>query len=238
MKRCPVCQSEYFDDSLNFCLTDGATLSYVSGADKTVQMSAEHNPMRVDIPQQESMPTVFPPAAPSPQPVRKGMNPVIVVPLLALLFLCVVGVLGYIFLKPVNNPAADSAAPVTTASPTPDGETAALREEVENLKKQVENQKNQPTPVPTPPYQTQRETSLTSVTTLARVDSPNDGFLALRAQPDPDAGERLAKIPHGATVNVTDCQTVIKKIGGRTGRWCQVEYRKMGGWVFDAWLVY
>ena len=34
----------------------------------------------------------------------------------------------------------------------------------------------------------------------ARVDSPGDGFLALRAVPDARSGEPLAKIPHGTTV--------------------------------------
>lgn len=237
MKRCPVCQSEYFDDSLNFCLTDGATLNFVSNADETVQMSADQNPVRIDVPQQDSVPTVFPPAA-APPTARRGINPLVIITLFGLLFLSVLGVLGYIFLKPSNNPAANAAVPPLTNAQTPNNDTAVLKEEIAKLKEQVENKKQPPTPIPSPPYPTQKETSVTSVDASARVDSPNDGFLALRGDPDPDAGERLAKIPHGASVKVTNCQTVIKRVGGRTGRWCQIQYRGMRGWVFDGWLVY
>ncbi|HEV2912668.1 MAG TPA: hypothetical protein VGX92_05070 [Pyrinomonadaceae bacterium] len=36
MKRCPTCQSTYTDDSLRFCLQDGATLLTVSGSGPTI----------------------------------------------------------------------------------------------------------------------------------------------------------------------------------------------------------
>jgi hypothetical protein len=38
MKRCPKCSSTYTDDSLNFCLTDGAPLSSVADPDATLVM--------------------------------------------------------------------------------------------------------------------------------------------------------------------------------------------------------
>ncbi len=72
----------------------------------------------------------------------------------------------------------------------------------------------------------------------ARVNSPGDGFLALRSQPDSENGNRITKIPHGASVNVLSCQSPAVKIGSRTGRWCQVTYNGQSGWAFDAWLDY
>ena len=235
MKKCPVCHSEYFDDSLNFCLSDGATLVSVSGGDQTLQMPAEQNPARVNA-SPDSVPTVFPPAH-SAQTARRGISPTIVFSLFGFLFLFAVALLGYIFLKPSNVSITNQNSPTPAVSRTPDAETAALKEEVENLKKQVEEQKNRKSaaPIPSP---TQNQPPVTSIGTNARVDSPNDGFLALRISPDADAGERITQIPHNATVKVVSCQTKITKVSNRTGRWCQLEYRGTRGWAFDGWLIY
>ena len=74
-------------------------------------------------------------------------------------------------------------------------------------------------------------------TKTARVDSPGDGFLALRKLPHSEIGERIAKIPHGATVEVGVCGPVVRPVN-RAGRWCQASYNGQTGWVFDAYLVY
>ena len=72
----------------------------------------------------------------------------------------------------------------------------------------------------------------------AHVNSPGDGFLALREEPDAENGNRLAKIPHDAVVFLENCEKDKTTIAGRTGRWCMVTYQDETGWVFDAWLTY
>jgi hypothetical protein len=46
MKRCPTCQRRYTDDTLNFCLEDGATLQSVTGntLDETLVLDANEPP--------------------------------------------------------------------------------------------------------------------------------------------------------------------------------------------------
>ena len=71
MKQCPNCKSNYTDDSLQYCLSDGASLLPVSNDEKTVQMSFANEPVRVSIPS-DSIPTVF---APPPQSVQNQSSP-------------------------------------------------------------------------------------------------------------------------------------------------------------------
>lgn len=70
----------------------------------------------------------------------------------------------------------------------------------------------------------------------ARVNSPGDGFLALRAIPDTTVGETLAKIPHGTSIKLGFCRPDVSKAAGRSGHWCMASYEQKSGWVFDAWL--
>ena len=111
-------------------------------------------------------------------------------------------------------------------------EKGKLEEKIDDLEKKIDQQGKAPatstakssskgTPVPAG---------------FGRVNSPNDGFLALRTEPSVDRGSRLAAIPHGKTIRVYNCggRTTV---GGRTGRWCRVEYRENVGWVFDAFLI-
>ncbi len=236
MKLCPNCKTTYSDDTLRFCLADGTNLIPMSNAEKTVEMSGKTNQMRFDVPAQ-SVPTVVSPDKLQTQPARSGINPWLLVSLFGILFLAVIGLLGYILLKPTNIAVSNSATPTPTATTTPDRETAALKEELESLKKQIEKQKTPakndstvqpfPTQIPNPP-----------TIQIARVNSPGDGFLALRNQPDSEIGDRLAQIPHGANIEIIGCQKTIRKIGSRRGRWCRTNYNGQSGWVFDAWLAY
>lgn len=230
MKQCPKCKTTYSDDTLRFCLVDGANLHDLPDAEKTVEMSGGTRQMRV--PPQETLPTFVSPAK-TAQPTRQGINPWIVLPPLAILFIAVVGLVGYILLQPAEKIAVKDGAPAPTATAAPDSETAALKEELESLKKQVKEQKNQddnPTAQPLPQDQ--------PIIQTARVNSPNDGFLALRSIPDSEIGERLAKIPHGTNLEIVGCQKSPVKIGSRRGRWCRTSYERQTGWVFDAWLAY
>jgi hypothetical protein len=76
-----------------------------------------------------------------------------------------------------------------------------------------------------------------SLVSSARVDSPNDGFLALRTEPTTRTGARIMKIPQGEKVSVTRCGGYITS-GDRRGRWCWVTYKGTSGWAFDAFLIY
>lgn len=238
MKLCPNCKTTYSDDTLRFCLTDGTNLIPVTSAEKTVEMSGGTNQMRFDVPAQ-SEPTIISPVMPQTQTARNGINPwLVALPLVGILFLAVLGLLGYILLKPASVAVSNTATPTPSATATPDKETAALKEELESLKKQIENQK---TPAKndsmTRPFPTQIPN--TPTVQIARVNSPNDGFLALRNIPDAEIGDRLAKIPHGTDLEIIGCQkNITQKPGKRRGRWCRTNYNGQGGWVFDAFLSY
>lgn len=228
MKQCPVCKATYADETLSFCLADGSTLFAIPDEEQTRLISSANNPLRIDI-ARETSPLFTPPATSSNQNAPTGSSKIvgILAGLLVLLLLAFVGFAAFMFLKPADDKKPDikiSSPP--TSSQTPDDEIAKLKKQVEDLK----NQKN-PTPVPT--ISTPKQTGNT-----ARVNSPGDGFLALRSEPNSETGYRIAQIPHGADVNVSGCQSYSVKIGSRTGRWCQISYGGQSGWAFDAWLVY
>ena len=239
MKQCPNCKTTYADDSLVFCLNDGATLTSVSGA-ATVQMSFDRNPMRVPI-APDSVPTYFSPQVsppPPPQPVKTGVSPIIVGVLGLLLLLVIGGFAAFILLRPTadKNPVvAVSPSPTVSQTPKSDDETAKLKEEMANLQKQIKDQKNQkPTPTGetfSPPKQT------TQTAATARANSPRDGFLALRSEPNSETGYRVTKIPHGATLTVFGCPKPSNS-GKIAGRWCQVIYNGQSGWAFDAFMTF
>ena len=166
------------------------------------------------------------------------MLPIIIGVFGVLLFLIIGGVTAFILLRQSGDKNDKNAAVAVSLSPTasptaaPNDETAALKEEMANLEKQMENQKNQKSNLPaetaSPPKQT---------TNTARANSPRDGFLALRSEPNSETGFRIAKIPHGATVSVLGCPKP-SNIGKMAGRWCQVTYNGQSGWAFDAFMIF
>jgi hypothetical protein len=81
--------------------------------------------------------------------------------------------------------------------------------------------------------------SPTVVAGPARVDAPSgeDPWLALRSEPSATRGRRLARMPHGARVEVVSCQEDEALIGDRIGHWCRVRYDGREGWAFDLWLA-
>jgi hypothetical protein len=192
--------------------------------------------MRVNIPP-DSSPTVFTPPI-SNQAIKKGISPLIIAALIGLLLLFAVGfigVIGYFSLKPASNEnAAVSPTPAikTTQSPASDDETAELKEKLANLEKQVKDQKNQKNLPSVEPYSPPKTSANT-----ARVNSPRDGFLALRSDPSSEIGYRITQIPHGAIININGCQG-YSYVGKTRGRWCQANYNGYGGWVFDAFLIF
>jgi len=235
MKLCPTCKTAYSDDTLRYCLSDGANLISMPPPEATIEMTGTTNPLRFDIAPPDSDPTVFSPRTPPQQPaaaVRKGISPWLVLPLIAILLLSVAGLLGYILLRPVETVVSNSATPAPTA--TPDSETAALKEELESLKKQIESQKT-----PDKNNSNSKAVPETPVIQTARANSPRDGFLALRSIPDSENGLMLAKIPHGTNLEIIGCQkNPVQLPGKRRGRWCRTSYNGLDGWVFDAFLSY
>ncbi len=247
MKQCPSCKTTYTDDSLQFCLSDGTNLIFVPTEANTVQMKfGGGEPLRVNIPA-DSAPTVFAPSPPivynqpvsQNQPKKKGFG-LIVAGLFAVLLLSVVGlVAAYVMLRPRENqaivtaaPPSPTVAPKVSPSATPNDEAAKLREEMANLKKQLETQKNQKQGSPLLPVPPPTDGSKT-----AYANSPTDGFLALRSEPNSETGYRIAKIPHGAALTVLGCPKA-SNVGKMAGRWCQVDYNGQSGWAFDRFMKF
>ncbi|MEO6590476.1 MAG: SH3 domain-containing protein [Pyrinomonadaceae bacterium] len=239
MKLCPNCKTTYSDDSLLYCLSDGTNLISMLAAEKTIEMTATTNPIRFNVPSQASDPTVFSPRIQPPtENVKNGISLWLVVPLIGILLLSVAALTGYILLKPSEIAVSNSPTPTPTATATPNSETAALKEQLESLKKQIADQK---TPVkndsPVRPFP--NDNPATPVIQTARANSPSDGFLALRSLPDSINGALLAKIPHGTNIEIIGCQKNVTQLTGkRRGRWCRTNYNGQNGWVFDAFLKY
>ena len=112
-------------------------------------------------------------------------------------------------------------------------EKEKLEEKIDELEKEVEDQKRKPTPA-----QPKKKKTPTPRKKLEpgymRVNSPGDGWLALRS--GPNSGSRLlVRIPHGSVVQVDYCGSVVRS-GKLRGRWCEVVYKGRKGWSFDYYL--
>jgi hypothetical protein len=246
MKQCPVCKSTYTDDTLSFCLTDGAALTAApsTSSEVTQQMNFGSNQTReinppIHVPFQSETPTQFSIPRNTTQTERKGSKPLAilaVVVLLAVIGIAVITAAYFAFSK------TDNQATVTpTATPVQNNnanETQALKEELDRLKKQVDDQKNAKSNSALTTTPTTKPTPLQQGIVTARVNSPGDGFLSLRTEPSVKTGTQLVKIPTGSTIQIEDCQQNYITIDSRRGRWCMVSYNGKTGWVFDAWLVY
>ncbi|MEJ7849175.1 MAG: hypothetical protein WKF92_13920 [Pyrinomonadaceae bacterium] len=229
MKQCPACKTTYTDETLRFCLADGTALTAFRGEEPTVVRPSGNGPNRYDLPDNKTVDV-------------KGAGStifkiVIAVVILGFLALLAAGLAGAFFYYKTGdqNTARQTATPspnvTPKTSPTPDDEKTRLRDELANLQTTIDEQKRTATntsPFPTPG----------SGTPTARLNSPRDGFLALRSEPDAEYGERLAKIPHGTVIELNNCEKEKVTIGSKTGRWCLVTYGDHAGYVFDAWLIY
>jgi len=235
MKQCPNCQTTYTDDALRFCLADGTALVPAPNEAETVRIPFNKNPVRVDVPP-DSAPTVFtlPPVS-SAQPKSKGAGLIIAGVLgVFLLFLLIGGVTAFLLLRANDDKKAIVAAsPVALPTAAPVDETVALKEKLANPEKQVRDQGNRKPPASPPETFSPPKQSPTT----ARANSPRDGFLALRSEPNSETGARIAKIPHGATITVVGCPQP-SNIGKIKGRWCQVIYNGQAGWAFDAFMIF
>jgi uncharacterized protein YraI len=75
-------------------------------------------------------------------------------------------------------------------------------------------------------------TAMTSgLGTSMRVNSPGDGFLALRSEPSTQSGFRVNKIPHGTELTLGECITTPTR-----DHWCKTHYLGKVGWVLDRYV--
>lgn len=235
MKQCPSCRTTYTDETLSFCLADGTPLIDMA-EEATVIRSIGGDQIRVEIPY-ELPPTSY---VSAPTQIEKGSNIkkiILVVGLLgSMIMIAIAGAAALIYFNKESRTAENTAVKTSTNSPSPKpspDQSNELRDQIANLEKRLNEQKKsgQPANIPlTPP-------SPSTMTITAQANSPSDGFLALRSLPNSESGERIAKIPHGATVMIGACGPVIKPVS-RSGRWCQASYNGKTGWVFDAYLTY
>lgn len=255
MKQCPKCGNTYTDETLSFCLTDGAVLDDLDGPAKTEAFGAadtgdqsapatrDNARVKIDIPDREQTTA----GAVSGKSVgsesgRSGINIKIVVAIIvALLFLtALTSAVGVYFFFISSN--GNSGVPVS-GNRNDNSEVEELKQRIEELSNRLENdpgnsRSNGEDPPTTPKAETPGgEDPEYDEEVIKRVNSPGDGFLALRDRPSASTGERLAKIPHGDIVVMESCQANTQTIGGRTGRWCRVRWEGRTGWVFDVWLT-
>lgn len=245
MKKCPVCQNTYTDDSLQFCLADGASLTFSKTEQPTEQFSAATNPIRVNIGQDTSPTIISPPQNTPTESAKKSGGGLIIGSLIALLLLVVLGsgaIIGWLLLKDreqgnSNNVVITKQTPNITNSvtqtPTPN-ETENLKQKIANLEKQVQEQQKKNTTVPTISNPSTNSAPQSNKVT-AKVNSPNDGFLALRTEPSAESGDRILQIPHGSAVTILGC---LNKEAGKKGRWCRINYDGNVGWSYDGFLIY
>ncbi len=201
----------YTDETLAYCLADGTALRPMAAEDPTVirrTVSAE------------------PEAGASGG--GKGLKVMIGLLIMAILvfsgIVIAAAALFYYSSRPPANDRSTVQQPAVISTPTPDAVN-----------------KRTPTPLASPAAPTPKAAPTPSVDVsrpTATINSPGDGFLAMRSEPDTESGERVMKIPHAATVYLENCETTFKNVAGKRGRWCMVSYNEKMGWVFDAWLIY
>lgn len=223
MLRCPSCGNTYTDETLRFCLADGTSL-VPAGTDRNTRA---HEPvtMRMETPVRAT--GVYEKPAKVPRSFK------IILGLLAFVAvfgsIAMVAVLIFINKNKVRQAPAVPAAPNVAATATPDPDKERLQRELAEAQRKLSEQKNAPMS-PGDLFAGLFDES------PAKVNSPNDGFVALRVMPSVKSGEPLAKIPHGTTITLGYCQEESVKVAGRTGHWCITSYDGKSGWVFDAWL--
>ena len=82
------------------------------------------------------------------------------------------------------------------------------------------------------PLEDQPDAEARSGRDTASVNTPGDGFLALRSEPSIRRGKRLLKIPHNTVLTLEECVT-----SEADGRWCRTGFQGEVGWVFERYLV-
>lgn len=213
MKRCLQCGQTYTDEDLFYCLSDGTPLAEVGG----FQSSTETPTLVIPRPPTTQFQTPPPLAAASS---AKWAFPVVGI-------LCgLVVVFGFFaFFKD-----------------PPFDKNAIAQKNTENRETNKPTETPRPprvesTPVPpppSPPPSSEQQTNYPVVT----VNSPRDGYLALKSEPcTAPCGALLIKIPHGTRLALGTCKDYYEVADRRRGRWCYASYGGHTGWIFDAFVT-
>ena len=231
MKRCPNC-NQIFDNGYDFCLNDGTLLvSEVGSRGFGGFESSGEMPTQV-IPRAQN--TEYPPL------VATSYFSSWVFPVVGILCGLVV-VLGFFaFFRETSSDKAVVSQQYTEPREANKNTESRPTREVE------------PTPVP-PPSMPPPPLSLPqrpppppppppSVNQLAyplvTVNSPRDGYLALKSEPCiAPCGTTLRNIPHGTRLSLGTCKNNLEVADRRRGRWCYTTYGGYTGWVFDAFVT-
>ena len=235
----------YADDTLRFCLEDGTPL--VDGVEEPTVIRqggresyvTEQLPANVTVPQHDATGVRIPTDDRGTRPITvhkfgsdfPWTKFVVIALAVGLIVVVAAGLLGVAFY--VGSGRKDSvvisSSPTPRPTQTPDDEKKRLEDEVAKLRKKLEDSNSSSDDA-------FDFSDLAGLGGSAQVDSPKDGFLALRNLPNVEYGERIAKIPHGANINILMCSDDTVTIDTRTGHWCMISYSEQVGWVFDAWL--
>jgi len=258
MKQCPACKSVYTDASLSYCLVDGNKLDAGAGiaaaptddihSEETIAMRADTDTVAVENSGATRSDIAVAGSGPRPElPSRsrglfKGLILLGVLVFLGLIAIGAGGVALYFLSgqtpQPEKTPAgrifsSPQSTPSTKPSEEPTTVEDELNDQIAELQRLLTDNEDPDAPaewpLTLPGYPTATET--------ATVNSPRDGFLALRSLPSAEIGERLARVPNGAEVTVGSC-LIETKVGSRSGRWCLAKYEGKTGWVFDAYLLH
>ena len=207
---------------------------------EAVQDTAADARVRIEIPNSEEQETVsFTGSKHSPP--TKGVKTGIVVAVVTVLLLIIAGLAGTVGYFLYRQKSLQEKGTVSSGSNSTDKEVERLKKRVDELGNRipadetVDEDSTTPEITPTPDPEDDKTEYDDEV--IRRVNSPNDGFLALRDRPDARSGSRIAKIPHGDIVVVERCLEEEVTIGQRTGHWCRTRWEGLSGWVFDAWLI-
>lgn len=234
MKHCPKCGTSYLDDTLRYCLADGEPLD-IEDLPTIIRTSVIQQDAETFVMQNDSHPTRLAPSKlTNPMTTAaKVMIAIALIAFVALVGLSLVGIGFYVYFGDERLPARS----IATPTPTPavirrveEDDAEDLRRQIAELQKQLDKQKDQNGD------RYDDASDYTGEDKYATVDSPTDGFLALRSLASSTLGERLAKIPHGTRIYIGGCGPYIN--GKVSGRWCLTRYNGQFGWVFDAYLIY
>jgi hypothetical protein len=228
MKQCPACLQNY-DDAENFCQSDGSTLIVIS-MEQTSYSSADTP--TVVIPK-------FPNGQTNPLPVKQT-SPILYALIggMAVLILVLGGFLLY----------------RQSTSESEKGKTETIKKSEDTTKDSNKNEKvttNESETIPAPTVKTiivEKEVPkiaqvpLPSVKQvddrIVTVNSPRDGYLALKTEPCiAPCGTMLLKIPHGTKLTLGTCKNNFEVADRRRGRWCYTSYGGNTGWIFDAFVT-
>jgi len=230
MKKCPQCQQLY-DDDTNFCLTDGATLIFVSGsytsesetptvyrqAAPTVYSQAQTPPSYTGAP-------FIPPVSSAPPETNKS-NTLLIAALVGLIALviggAIVGLVMYGLSSPGKkdtNAANTSNSPDKTNKSTRDDRKSDTDDQAENLKQQQEKLEKDKQKL-----EEERKALEAKKKQAAQTPQPSSATTAVVI--DPPSNIRAA--PNGTVICVARTRGTVVNILGSTG-----VYDNNGVWYY------